>query len=93
MYNSLYQLHNYYKTVGQVEHTHVAEFFNIAQIMLTHNYSDYKSDLGPGDFSTFLKELTREDFDDAYGGNSAYSIYRLRLNCLKKILRIIYHVV
>jgi len=93
LYNSLYQLYNYYKTVGQVDQIHVAEFFNIAQIMLNHNYSDYQSDLGPCDFSTFLKEWIQEDFDDAYGGNGAYSIYCLRLNCLKKILRIIYHIV
>lgn len=61
--------------------------------MLKDNYSDYQSDNGSGDFSTFLKKWTETYFDNAYEGNSAYSIYLLSLNCLKKILRIVYHVV
>ena len=93
LYNSLYQLYNYYKAVGQVDEKHVAELFNIAQIMLNDNYLDYHSDNGSSDFFTFLKEWIQKDFEDAYGGNSAYSIYLLSLNCLKKILRIVYHVV
>lgn len=91
LYNSLFQLHKYYASVGNVPIKHRKYLYPVFQFLLDDTYNDYFSeheDEGGVSFDEYLKEWGQMDFEDSSAGDGAHNIYILTFNVLKKIYRL-----
>lgn len=93
VYNSLFQLHKYYVSIGRVPSEHREYLLSVFKNFLDEHYSDFLVDNetegnDPVSFEEFLEFWKCTDFEDDYGGNGSYNIYLMTINTLKMIYRL-----